>query len=208
MKTSGLAEPPEMVVTRLARLVSVLLGADCKWTLIFGCTFSNALISTVRGSGWVVVIGLAHQTIVPLLGLPFGFEPPLAVVAELPHAARVSAEVAASAVTSSDMRPPRVLVGSTIMAPSFLYLLPVIRYLVGNPLPYCCYFVMTLRRNASGIVRALLWTRTTGVRPGATPVLADDRRGRADRAAQVSQGSLCQGPQPVGVGPRGHVGRR
>src|SRR5215475_6911541 len=170
MKTSGLAEPPEIVVTRLARLVSVLLGADCRWTLIFGCTFSNALISTVRGSGWVVVIGLAHQTIVPLLALPLGFEPPpLAVGAELPHAARVSAEVAASAVTSSDMRLPRVLVGSTIMAPSFLYLLPVIRYLVGNPLPYCCYFVMTLRRNASGIVRALLWTRTTGVRPGATP---------------------------------------
>src|SRR5215475_7937059 len=203
MKTSGLAEPPEMVVTRLARLVSVLLGADCKWTLIFGCTFSNALISTVRGSGWVVVIGLAHQTIVPLLGLPFGFEPPLAVVPELPHAARVSAEVAASAVTSSNMRPPRVLVGSTIVAPSFLYLLPLIRYLVDNPLHYCRYFVMTLRRRDSRIVRALLWTRTTGAWPGAPPVLAEERRGRADRAARMSLKGLQRpgrGYQTSGMG--------
>lgn len=65
MNTSGVAAPPEMVVTRVARLVSVLVGAVWISTLIVGLAFSKALTSTVRRSGPPLdEMGLAHQVIV------------------------------------------------------------------------------------------------------------------------------------------------
>jgi hypothetical protein len=85
MNTSGLVEPPEIVVTSVARLVSVFVGADVSETLIFGYCFSNALISAVRVSPYLalVVIGLAHQVIEPDVALPAALEaPPAGAVAD------------------------------------------------------------------------------------------------------------------------------
>src|SRR5215467_2183868 len=102
MKTSGLVAPPEIWVIRLARLVSVSVGAERSVTWIFGYAFSKALISTVRGSGVDVVIGLAHQTMVPLVADPGGLaEPPPDALGVLddelpPHAASASVRAAAS----------------------------------------------------------------------------------------------------------------
>src|SRR5262249_61583729 len=77
MKTSGLEAPPEIWVIRLARLVSVSVGAERSVTWMCGYTFWKSLISTVRGSGAEVVIGLAHQTMLPLVADPRGLaEPP------------------------------------------------------------------------------------------------------------------------------------
>src|SRR5215468_8622699 len=108
MKTSGLEAPPEIWVIRLARLVSVSVGAERSVTWMFGWTFSKPLISTVRGSGVEVVIGLAHQTMLPLLADPGGLaEPPPdelgGLDVELPHAA--SASVSAAASEASVARP-------------------------------------------------------------------------------------------------------
>src|SRR5215469_3345134 len=104
MKTSGDDAPPEIVVMRLARLVSVSVGADWRLTWMFGYTFSKALISTVRGSGLVVVIGLAHQVMLPLVAEPLG-ELGACVAAGLDvvlllHAVAVSAAVTPMAVIS------------------------------------------------------------------------------------------------------------
>src|SRR6185437_1918346 len=66
MNTSGVAEPPEISVASVARLVSVLVGADVSVTWMFGYFFSNALISTVRVSvAPAPAIGLADHTMLP-----------------------------------------------------------------------------------------------------------------------------------------------
>ena len=71
MNTSGVAEPPEISVASVARLVSVLVGADVSVTWIFGYFFSNALISTVRVSvAPAPAIGLADHTILPEVAEP------------------------------------------------------------------------------------------------------------------------------------------
>src|SRR6516165_249380 len=78
MNTSGVAEPPEIVVTSVARFVSVLVGADVSETWIFGYCFWNAAISAVRVSPYLalVVIGLAHQLMEPDVALPAGDDEP------------------------------------------------------------------------------------------------------------------------------------
>src|SRR5215472_9617640 len=100
MKTSGLVAPPEIWVIRLARLVSVSVGAERSVTWIPGWTFSKLLISTVRGSGVEVVIGLVYQTMLPLVADPAGLAGPpdeLGVLDdEPPHAASASVRTAAS----------------------------------------------------------------------------------------------------------------
>jgi hypothetical protein len=122
MKTSGEDAPPEIVVMRLARLVSVSVGADCRVTWIFGYTFSKASISTVRGSGVLVVIGLAHQVMLPLVAEPLtagalaGLDPLLDGL--LPHAAAVSAAVTPRAVISMTRDLPRIA-ATTFMVFSF-----------------------------------------------------------------------------------------
>jgi hypothetical protein len=70
MNTSGVDDPPEMSVTSVARLVSVLVGAEVSDTWMFGYAFSKSLISTVRTSVPLVLIGLAHQLTVPDVALP------------------------------------------------------------------------------------------------------------------------------------------
>src|SRR5579875_1165118 len=69
MHTSG-PLPPEFWVVSVARFVSVSVGALIRWTLMPGYAFSKAAIHTLRTSGPLVVIGLAHQLIVPFVGLP------------------------------------------------------------------------------------------------------------------------------------------
>src|SRR5271167_1151315 len=65
MNTSGVAEPPEISVASVARLVSVFVGADTSVTWMFGYTWLKALISTVRVSvAPLPAIGLADHTIV------------------------------------------------------------------------------------------------------------------------------------------------
>ena len=71
MNTSGVDEPPEIVVASVARLVSVSVGADTSDTWMFGYCFSNALISTVRASlAPVPDSGLADQTMLPDVAEP------------------------------------------------------------------------------------------------------------------------------------------
>ena len=55
-----------MPVASVARFVSVFVGADVSVTWMFGYCFSNALISTCRTSVPLLLIGLAHQLIVPV----------------------------------------------------------------------------------------------------------------------------------------------
>src|SRR6516162_8480631 len=86
MNTSGVAEPPEIVVTSVARFVSVLVGADVSETWIFGYCFWNAAISAVRVSPYLalVVIGLAHQLMEPDVALPAADDEPPAGAEALP----------------------------------------------------------------------------------------------------------------------------
>ncbi len=71
MNTSGVAEPPEISVASVARLVSVSVGADVSVTLMPGYCFSNALIRTVRASfAPVPDSGLADQTMLPEVADP------------------------------------------------------------------------------------------------------------------------------------------
>src|SRR5580700_11535803 len=84
MNTSGVADPPEMVVASVARLVSVLVGADVSVTWMFGNCFSKSLISTWRTSLPLVLIGLAHQLTVPEVALPGADDDPPATGAVLP----------------------------------------------------------------------------------------------------------------------------
>jgi hypothetical protein len=119
MNTSGDDAPPEIVVIKLARLVSVSVGADWRLTLMFGYACSNALISTVRGSGLVVVMGLAQKVMLPLVALPPALEaaddPPAAGELDEPdepdepllHAAAVRATVTQAIATCADRRLPR-----------------------------------------------------------------------------------------------------
>jgi hypothetical protein len=112
MNTSGVAEPPEMSVASVARLVSVLVGAEVSETLMFGLSFSKSLISFWRTSGPLVLIGLAHQLMVPAVALPGAVDDPpagnavLELVAVLPvvlllllQPAAASAPAATSAAT-------------------------------------------------------------------------------------------------------------
>src|SRR5262249_18390096 len=108
MKTSGLEAPPEIWVIRLARLVSVSGGAGRSVTGVFGWALAKFVIRTVRGSGVEVVIGLAHQTMLPLVADPAGLaEPPDELGAlddELPHAASASVRTAASEASGARPR--------------------------------------------------------------------------------------------------------
>src|ERR1700678_130832 len=71
MNTSGVDEPPEISVARVARLVSVSVGAETSVTWMFGYCFSNALMRTVRASfAPVPVSGLADQTMLPDVAEP------------------------------------------------------------------------------------------------------------------------------------------
>jgi hypothetical protein len=94
---------------------------------MFGYTFSKALISTVRGSGLVVVIGLAHQVMLPLVAEPLAggavAVPDVgllagALVVLLLHAAAVSAAVTPMAVISMTRDLPRIA-ATTFMVLSF-----------------------------------------------------------------------------------------
>src|SRR5215469_14602153 len=76
MNTSGVAEPPEMVVASVARLVSVLVGAEVSVTWMFGYCLLKSLISTWRTSLPLVLIGLAHQLTVPDVALPAADDEP------------------------------------------------------------------------------------------------------------------------------------
>src|ERR1700751_5961040 len=89
MNTSGVADPPEMVVASVARLVSVLVGADVSVTWMFGYAFSKPLISTWRTSLPLVLIGLAHQLMVPDVALPGADDDPPAAGAVLPPLGRL-----------------------------------------------------------------------------------------------------------------------
>src|SRR5580658_3068393 len=87
MNTSGVVEPPEIVVASVARLVSVSLEAETSDTWMFGYCFSNALISTVRASlAPVPDSGLADQTMLPKVAEPGAdeAEPVAALDAVLP----------------------------------------------------------------------------------------------------------------------------
>src|SRR5271165_4148300 len=78
MNTSGVAEPPEISVASVARLVSVFVGADTSVTWMFGYTLLKAVISTVRVSpNELVVIGLADHTIEPDVAEPAAADVPL-----------------------------------------------------------------------------------------------------------------------------------
>src|SRR5215469_1386316 len=86
MNTSGFDAPPEIVVTSVARFVSVFVGADVSETWIFGYCFSNALISAVRVSPYLalLVIGLAHQVIEPDVAVPAAEDEPPAGAEAVP----------------------------------------------------------------------------------------------------------------------------
>src|SRR5712671_3405616 len=110
MNTSGVADPPEISVASVARLVSVLVGADTRFTWMFGYAFSNALISTVRVSvAPAPAIGLADHWIVPEVVDPVadcvaaGAPELLVVLLLLLQAPRVSAVTPARATSP---RPP------------------------------------------------------------------------------------------------------
>ncbi|HYB15010.1 MAG TPA: hypothetical protein VEF71_06020, partial [Streptosporangiaceae bacterium] len=110
MNTSGVAEPPEISVASVARFVSVFVGADTSVTWIFGYAFSNALISTVRVSPYlVVVIGLAdHTIVVDVVGAAVADDAGadvLLVVLLLLQPAAASAPAAATAASSQPRRP-------------------------------------------------------------------------------------------------------
>jgi hypothetical protein len=78
MKTSGVAEPPEISVASVARLVSVSVGADTSVTWMFGYTLLKAAISVVRVSPCeLVVMGLADHTIEPDVAEPAAADVPL-----------------------------------------------------------------------------------------------------------------------------------
>src|SRR5262249_37623180 len=166
MKTSGDDAPPEIVVIRLARLVSVSGGADCRCTWMFGYTFSKALISTVRGSGVVVVIGLAHQVMLPLVAEPLAEGAAAWLDVLLLHAAAVSTAVTPMAVISMTRDLPRIA-ATTFMAFSFSSLScvsPALRSVVASPARSGC---SPVRAGAYG-----------GARPGRALNCGDSDRAR------------------------------
>src|SRR5215470_1145648 len=156
MKTSGDDAPPEIVVMRLARLVSVSVGADWSLTWMFGYTFSKALISTVRGSGLEVVIGLAHQVMLPLVAEPLAEGAAAGLDVPLLHAAAVSAAVTPMAVISTTRDLPRIA-ATTFMVLSFLSLsCHVTRSLLRHP------HDLDVRQSCGSLRRC----RSPRVRPG------------------------------------------
>src|ERR1700758_2285176 len=79
---------------------------------MFGYAFSKALISTTRGSGLVVVIGLAHQVMFPLVADPLAagaLAPDAAgeLGDPLLHALMASTAAALAAAASARRRRPR-----------------------------------------------------------------------------------------------------
>jgi hypothetical protein len=92
-----------------------LAGVLNALAIIFGYAFSKALISTVRGSGVEVVIGLARQTRLPLVAEPLALDVPVLgepdeplppVLLLLPHAVRASADAIPNAVSSTALERP------------------------------------------------------------------------------------------------------
>jgi hypothetical protein len=88
-------------------------------------------ISTARGSGCEVVIGLAHQVMLPLVAEPLAAEVPpppaepdelpepvLGVLDELLHAPSVSAVATPSAVSRTNLDLPRLTGTAILMVPS------------------------------------------------------------------------------------------
>jgi hypothetical protein len=115
MNTSGLADPPEICVARVARLVSVFVGAEIRLTLIFGFCFSNAWIRTWRTSVPLVVIGLADHEIVPVaapLADAVALLPPVVELLLLPlllQPARASAPVTPTTAVRCQPRTGRLI---------------------------------------------------------------------------------------------------
>ena len=67
-----------MVVASVARLVSVFVGAEVSVTLMFGYFASKSLDQHLYGRPTpLVLIGLAHQAMVPDVALPGAAEVPL-----------------------------------------------------------------------------------------------------------------------------------
>jgi hypothetical protein len=97
MKTSGEADPPEIWVVNCALLVSVLVGAETRFTLIFGYTFSKAEIRFALISAAPAPRGLDHQVIVcgPLDAAVVPDDDD-ELEAEEPQAARMKDEVASA----------------------------------------------------------------------------------------------------------------
>ena len=97
-------DPPEICVARVARLVSVLVAAEIRLTLILGFCFSNAWIRTWRTSVPLVVIGLADHEIVPVAApVADAVAPPPLLDEVLPpllQPARASAPVTPTAAVS------------------------------------------------------------------------------------------------------------
>jgi hypothetical protein len=106
---------------------------------MFGYTFSKALISTVRGSGLVVVIGLAHQVMLPLVAEPLAAGalavPEALLDGLLLHAAAASAAVTPMAVISMTRDRPRIA-ATTFMVLSFS---PLSCYVIRS-----CYVTRTI----------------------------------------------------------------
>ena len=115
MNTSGVAEPPEMVVASVARLVSVFVGADVRETLMPGYFASKSLIRTVRTSTPLVLIGLAHQAMVPDVALPGAAEVPLDGLVVVVLVATAAA--AATTAACRGERPDRPDQGGELPAP-------------------------------------------------------------------------------------------
>src|SRR5579872_7284262 len=108
MNTSGVEDPPEISVASVARFVSVFVGADTSVTWIFGFSFSNALISTVRVSvAPDPAIGLADHTIVPVADpVAAGTDDdPLLLLLEQPVTASAPADTAITASCQPLSRP-------------------------------------------------------------------------------------------------------
>ena len=103
----------------VARLVSVFVGAEVSVTLMFGYFASKSLISTVRTSMPLVLIGLAHQVMVPDVALPGAADVPLdglvvvvpvvpLLLLLLPQPAAASAPTAPTRAASCQLRRERL----------------------------------------------------------------------------------------------------
>jgi hypothetical protein len=104
---------------------------------MFGYAFSKASISTVRGSGFVVVIGLAHQVMLPLVAEPLGEDAAAGLDVLLLHAPAVSAAVTPMAVISMTRDLPRIA-ATTFMVAFLLFVELSCHPLVG------CYVTRTI----------------------------------------------------------------
>src|SRR5215471_260862 len=202
MKTSGDDAPPEIVVMRLARLVSVSVGADWSLTWMFGYAFSKALISTVRGSGLVVVIGLAHQVMLPLVAEPVGEDAAAGVDGLLLHAPAVSAAVTPMAVISMTRDLPRIA-AITFMVLSFSSLSCYVTrsLVVTSPARSACSAVVRELRAMSFSARrrplSVVPAGATGAWPCPPRPLRRAARGRPRRSVAPVSCLPCDPPSTV-----------